>query len=72
MRLRIASQGSIRCLYSEAIDLRALGVLSIGRASRVEADEAGHWWADLAPVQGPRLGPYRLRSQALARALVYV
>jgi hypothetical protein len=35
------------------------------RASLVEPDEEGRWWADLSPVDGPLLGPFRQRSQAL-------
>jgi hypothetical protein len=57
--------GGIRCIYAEAIDLHALGNLTITRASSVEPDEQGQWWADLALVGGPRLGPCNLRSQAL-------
>jgi hypothetical protein len=65
MRLRIDPGGRMVCVYGEAIDLNSLGVVSIRRASRVEP-EAGRWWADLAPVGGPRLGPYPRRSEALA------
>ena len=35
------------------------------RASQVEPDQQGRWWADMGPVNGPRLGPYDLRSEAL-------
>lgn len=66
MELIIAPTGAIRCLYSETIDLSALGQLSIARASHVEPNDQGQWLADLAPVQGPRLGPFPSRSQALA------
>jgi hypothetical protein len=55
----------VRCLYDEAVDLESLGKLSIRRASRVEPDTNGCWWADLSPVGGPQLGPYCWRSQAL-------
>jgi hypothetical protein len=57
--------GTIRCLYDEAVDLNSLGMLSIRRASHVEPDDQGQWWADLAPMSGPKLGPFRQRSAAL-------
>jgi hypothetical protein len=66
MQLRVDPDGRLRCVYAEDIDLACLGTLTIRRASSVEPDEQGRWWADLAPVQGPRLGPFRLRTQALA------
>ena len=66
MLLEIARGGPIRCLYGEAIDLAVLGTLAICRASHVEPDERGQWQADLAPVNGPRLGPFECRSAALA------
>jgi hypothetical protein len=65
MNLVIDKQGRVRCLYAEAIDLAALGPLVIRRASRVEPDAAGRWWADLRPVSGPKLGPFGRRSLAL-------
>ena len=66
MQLIITPGGSVRCLYAEAIRLAELGPLAIERASHVEPDAKGHWWADLAPVAGPRLGPFTARSAALA------
>jgi hypothetical protein len=65
MRLVIDTHGVVRCVYSEALDLATLGVVSVRRASHVEADAEGRWWADLSPVAGPRLGPFERRSQAL-------
>lgn len=65
MDLIIGPGGQVRCLYGEAIDLAALGPLTIARASFVEPDSSGNWWADLAPVQGPCLGPFLRRSDAL-------
>jgi hypothetical protein len=64
--LIVDHRGGIRCLYSESVDLLSLGALSIQRASHVEPDEHGAWWADMAPVQGPKLGPFPRRSVALA------
>jgi hypothetical protein len=66
MQLRVDLRGQVTCLYSEAIDLASLGQLSICRASHVEPDDRGQWWADLGPVAGPRLGPHAKRSDALA------
>ena len=65
MQLIIDAAGSITCLYDEAIDLAAIGALTITRASHVEPDERGQWRADLAPVGGPALGPFEGRSDAL-------
>ena len=65
MDLIIASDGSARCLYDEVINLAGLGQLSIQRASCVESDGRGEWFADLSPLQGPVLGPFACRSAAL-------
>ena len=65
MELFIGPDGTVRCLYDEAIDLAELGPMTIRRASRVEPDESGHWWADMLPVRGPDLGPFTRRSEAL-------
>jgi hypothetical protein len=66
MDLVIDPCGTVRCLYGESLDLHALGAPVIARASHVEPDGAGRWWAELAPVGGPRLGPFARRSAALA------
>ena len=66
MQLVVDSAGAVRCIYSEDIDLTALGSPVIVRASHVEPDQHGRWLANLAPVGGPVLGPFLLRSEALA------
>ncbi len=66
MQLLFLKTGQVHCLYDEALDLSSLGQTSIRRASHVEPDEAGLWWAELAPVSGPKLGPFTRRSEALA------
>ena len=66
MELVIDPSGAIRCVYDEAIDLAALGKLRVARASHVEPDAQGRWTADLRPVDGPLMGPFTLRSEALA------
>jgi len=60
-----ASTGDARCIYDETIDLASLGLLDIRRGSHVEPDSDGQWLADLTPVSGPMLGPFRSRSLAL-------
>jgi hypothetical protein len=65
VELVVDAGGSIRCIYGEELDLRALGKLQITRASHVEPDAEGYWWADMRPVDGPVLGPYGSRSEAL-------
>lgn len=66
MQLVIEPGGVVRCIYSEALNLAALGSLTISRASHVEPDQHGRWRADLSPVGGPVLGPFQVRSEALA------
>ena len=66
MNIVIAADGTARCVYGEALDLRALGHMELRRASFVEPDVQGRWHADLSPVGGPVLGPFKQRSAALA------
>ena len=66
MQLLIRPDGRIDCVYGEAIDLSRLGSLQIRRGSHVEPTSDGRWTVDLSPVNGPRLGPFALRSAALA------
>jgi len=70
--LIIAPGGGVRCIYGEAIDLHVLGRLSIRRASHVEPTEDGRWLADLSPVAGPTLGPFDLRTDALAAEIAWL
>ena len=66
MELIINLGGNVRCIYAEAVDLHALGEPQITRASHVEPDSTGRWIADLTPVDGPTLGPFDKRTEALA------
>ena len=65
MELIIAPDGVVHCIYGEDLDLKTLGQVRIRRASHVEVDEQGAWWADLSPVDGPVLGPFVNRTAAL-------
>jgi hypothetical protein len=59
--------GSVRCIYGEAPDPREIGKLQATRASHVEPDAQGYWWADLRPSGGPVLGPFRSRLEVLEK-----
>jgi hypothetical protein len=66
MELVISADGTAKCVYSEEIDLTTIGSLTIRRGSHVEPTGAGQWLCDLSPVNGPMLGPFVNRSEALA------
>ena len=66
MELFINTRGLVRAIYGEALSVQSLGTVRIQRASHVEPDDSGNWWADLEPSGGPILGPFPLRSAALA------
>lgn len=72
MQLVIESGGAVRAIYTEEIELAALGIPAISRASHVEPDQQGRWWADMGPVGGPVLGPFGQRSTALAAEVAWL
>lgn len=72
MQLVIEVDGVIRCLYDELIPLAQLGQLTLRRGSHVEPTSDGQWECDLAPVNGPVLGPFATRSAALAAEVAWL
>lgn len=66
MDLIINPAGMVRCIHSDALPLKALGRPVIERASIVEPTPDGDWTADLSPQNGPVLGPFTTRGEALA------
>ena len=70
MDLFIAPNGTALAIYSEEIDLHTLGTTTITRASHVEPDESGQWFANI--VNGPPLGPFTRRSEALAAEVAWL
>lgn len=68
MKLFVRPNGTMQCLYGEAVDLGQFGALNIKRASHVEPDpnNPGTWFVDLSPVGGPTITGYATRAQALA------
>ena len=72
MEILVSVLGNAKCVYSDAIPLSQLGKLSIHRASHVEPNSDGQWLADLSPIEGPVLGPFEKRKDALAAELVWL
>ncbi len=67
MNINITVTGELRFIYADDLQpLLELGSPQVRRASHVEPTEDGHWTADMSPVSGPVLGPFTLRSEALA------
>jgi hypothetical protein len=66
--------GSIEFIYTDALaPLLQLGSAQVTRASHVEPDGTGAGWtADMAPIGGPVLGPYALRSEALQAEIAWI
>lgn len=65
IELFVTSQGLVRFLYDESLHMQELGPIRIQRASHVEPDAKGQWWADLTPSDGPTFGPFPQRTQAI-------
>jgi hypothetical protein len=62
----VGNDGSIRFIYDDdLLGLAACGKMKVSRASHVEPNSDGKWEADMSPVGGPVLGPYKTRNEAL-------
>lgn len=70
--LSFNNEGQMKTLYNENIELEALGKLNIKRASHVEPTNDGLWTADLTPIGGPILGPFKKRSIALEEEVNWI
>ena len=66
-KIAIGPDGQLTAIYSDSLaDLCEAGSAVVVRVSHVEPDPNGPGWiADLGPINGPMLGPYRLREDAL-------
>ena len=74
--LYISPSGDLTAIYTDAIDFAALGdflggEVSVRRASHVEPAGLA-WSADMGPVDGPVLGPFPSRAEALAREVEFL
>jgi hypothetical protein len=65
--MTVDRNGTLRFVYHDDLQpLLALGRPTVRRVSHVEPTADGRWTADLSPVDGPVLGPFMLRKEALA------
>lgn len=73
MKVIVRPDGTIEYIYDDALlFLRRVGKLTISRASFVEPDAEGHWYADLSPSGGPLLKGFTTRSEALAAEVTWL
>ena len=72
MQLVIKPTGDLIGIYDDSFAYRELGRPSIRRASHVEPDGSGRWFADLSPVDGPTLGPFDRRHEAIDAELEFL
>ena len=64
-RYRIEPDGRVVTVYTDTVDLRALGHVRAVRASTVEWDEGGQAWLARILASGERLGPFATRAEAV-------
>lgn len=64
MKLRVRNDGSITCVYTDALDLRALGKLVVRRASTVEFDHERQMWRAVL-TDGTLVGEFVQREDAI-------
>ena len=69
MILTITPTGTLRAVYTEALDLDQLGPATIRRASNVEPGPDG-WYATI--TDGPVLGPFPKRSEAIRAEVAWI
>lgn len=64
-RYRIAPDGTVVTVYTDTIDLRALGHVRARRASVVEWDERRQAWTARILASGAMLGVFATRAEAV-------
>jgi hypothetical protein len=70
MELVISPSGEVTTIYNEVLNLAALGPQRIKRASHVEPDASGRWFAQI--IDGPVLGPFDRRSDAITAEIAWL
>ena len=64
-RYRIEPDGTVVTVYTDTVDLRALGHVRARRASVVEWDESAQAWIARILASGEALGPFATRAGAV-------
>jgi hypothetical protein len=72
MIISIDRNGGVRAIYSDGFNWQALGKPLIQRASQVEPDQLGLWYADLTLSNGPKIGPFARRAYAIAAEIAWL
>jgi hypothetical protein len=72
MKIHIDAAGKATLIYTDDLKKTGLQIESIKRASHVEPDDKGNWIADMGPSNGPILGPFPTREQALAEEVKWL
>ena len=72
MQIVIKPTGVFVGIYSDDFEYGELGKPQIRRASHVEPDATGQWFADLSPVDGPKIGPFDKRNEAIDAELEFL
>lgn len=72
MEIRVKGN-QIRFIYNDDLaGFNKHGKIEIKRASHVEPDGNGQWIADMSPVEGPVLGPFNRRDEALQKEVEWL
>ena len=67
MKIKVEPDGTVTHIYTEKLDLSVIGKAQTRRASHVEPNDNNEWTADMVlSNNGPILGPFPTRSEALA------
>ena len=72
MILSFDTKGQVRGIYTDDFPWRELGKPMVQRASHVEPDDSGFWYADLSLSNGPVLGPFARRADAIAAEIAWL
>jgi hypothetical protein len=71
VQIDIRPDGTVHCLYTDAIDLQAFGKVQVTRASNVEFEEGPQLWVARLP-DGRAIGAARSRADCLKLEVAYL